>query len=135
SAEAIRGYLIVGMAERRAQRQVALLGFALAVILLAFELGRADRLPLSWTLVVLGFVGVHLGAGFLLGTWRWLFLAFAQVAVAVAAAALAQNGLLLIFSVITLVPLAAALLAAGIGARKLAGRKRAALGAAGAWIA
>lgn len=61
-------------AKRPHWRRVGVTGYLVAVVIMAVELATSERLPMPWWLVLAGFVGAQLGAGFLIGQWRGLAL-------------------------------------------------------------
>jgi hypothetical protein len=101
----------------------ALGGYAVTLVLLGVIGGQGDRLPLpAWVFV--GVVSAHVGVGFLLGRWPWALLGVCVFGSGVAGAAATDNLLWAAFGLVIAVPVAAALLALGIGLRKLHDRRR-----------
>ncbi len=89
---------------------------------MAVELATSERLPMPWWLVLAGFVGAQLGAGFLIGQWRWLALPLLFVPGAGTAAALSDSDLLAAIGAVLLTGAGLPLLALGIGSAKVLGR-------------
>jgi hypothetical protein len=107
---------------RAGQRVVGVAAYVAALVLLTLELGSGERLPLSGLLVLAGFLGAHVGAGLLLGQWRWVALCFLLLPVAVTAGAISDDFFLAVTGVIFLVPASAVCLAIGVGSAKLLDR-------------
>lgn len=106
---------------RRAQpeeseRALAVTGYVAALVVLAIELGNANRRPIPWSLAALGFLAMHLGTGFFVRQWRWLPLPLLLVAIAVVVGAMTENfGAFFLVVVATPVGLLLFVLAVGIG--------------------
>lgn len=108
-------------AKRPLWRRVGIAGYLVAVVIMAVELATSERLPMPWWLVLAGFVGAQLGAGFLIGQWRWLALPLLFVPAAGTAAALSDSDLLAAIGAVLLTGAGLPLLALGIGSAKVLG--------------
>jgi hypothetical protein len=105
-------------AGRAVERSIGVGGYLVALVAVALEVGYDGRLPLIGGLAVLGFVGAHLGAGLLLGEWRWLALTLLLWPAVIAGGKIAESIIVAIFWPIGIVPAGLGLFAAGVALRK-----------------